>query len=89
MYLLNYIDTERKKKKKSVDGRGDRWIKMEALPGRANNAWLSITLWMVWEDKEVDAGRPGSGAEDGDPLWVPTKVADVLIEPTQGLDLVQ
>ena len=41
------------------------------------------------EDKEVDAGRPSSRAKDGDPLWVSTEVADVLVEPTQRLDLVQ
>lgn len=44
---------------------------------------------MVREDEEVDAGRPSSGAEDGDPLWVSAEVANVLIEPTQGLNLVQ
>lgn len=49
----------------------------------------SLTLRVVGEDEEVDAGRPSSGAEDRDPLWVSAKVTDVLIEPTQGLDLVQ
>lgn len=49
----------------------------------------SITFRVVREDEEVDAGRPSSGAEDGDPLWVSTEVANVLIEPTQGLNLVQ
>lgn len=44
---------------------------------------------MVRENKEVNAGRPSSRAEDGDPLWVSAEMADVLIEPTQGLDLVQ
>lgn len=44
---------------------------------------------MVREDEEVDAGGPGPGAEDGDPLRVPTKVADVLVEPAQCLNLVQ
>lgn len=44
---------------------------------------------MVREDEEVDAGGPGPGAEDGDPLGVSAKVADVLVEPAQGLDLVQ
>lgn len=44
---------------------------------------------MVREDEEVDAGRPGSRAEDGDPLRVSAKVADILVEPTEGLNLVQ
>lgn len=49
----------------------------------------SNTLRVVREDEEVDTGRPSSGAEDGDPLWVSAEVANVLVEPTQGLDLVQ
>lgn len=49
----------------------------------------SITLRVVREDEEVDAGRPSSGAEDGDPLRVSAEVADVLVEPTQGLNLVK
>lgn len=44
---------------------------------------------MVREDEEVDAGGPGSGAKDGDPLGISAKVANVLVEPAQGLDLVQ
>lgn len=44
---------------------------------------------MVREDEEVDAGGPGPGAEDGDPLGVSAEVADVLVEPAQRLDLVQ
>lgn len=43
----------------------------------------------MWEDEEVDAGSPSPGAEDGDPLWVSAEVADVLVEPAQGLNLVQ
>lgn len=50
---------------------------------------MPLTLGVVREDEEVDAGRPGAGAEDGDALGVAPKMADVLIEPTQGLDLVQ
>lgn len=49
----------------------------------------SLTLRVVWEDEEVDAGGPGSRAEDGDPLWISAEVADVLVEPAQRLDLVQ
>lgn len=49
----------------------------------------SVTLWVVWEYEEIDAGRPSSRPEDGDPLWVSTKVADVLVEPTKSLNLVQ
>lgn len=49
----------------------------------------SITLRVVREDEEVDAGSPGPGAKDGDPLRVSTEVADVLVEPAQCLDLVQ
>lgn len=48
-----------------------------------------ITFRVVREDEEVDAGRPSSGTEDGDPLWVSSEVADVLVEPAQGLNLVQ
>lgn len=44
---------------------------------------------MVREDEEVDAGGPGPGAEDGDPLRISAEVANVLIEPAQCLDLVQ
>lgn len=44
---------------------------------------------MVREDEEVDAGGPGPGAEDGDPLRVSAEVADVLVEPAQRLNLVQ
>lgn len=41
----------------------------------------SLTLWVVWEDEEVDAGGPGPRAEDGDPLGISAEVADVLVEP--------
>lgn len=41
------------------------------------------------EDEEVDAGRPSSGTEDGDSIRVAAKVADVLVEPAQRLNLVQ
>lgn len=44
---------------------------------------------MVGEDEEVHTGGPGSRAKDGDSLWVPSEVANVFIEPAQGLDLVQ
>lgn len=48
-----------------------------------------FTLGVVGEDEEVHTGGAGSGAKDGDSLRVSTKVANVFIEPTQGLDLVQ
>lgn len=50
---------------------------------------VGITLRMVRKDEKVDAGGPSSRAKDGYPLWISTKVADILIEPAQGLDLVQ
>lgn len=56
---------------------------------KKTNKTVFITLRVVWEDEEVDAGGPGPGAEDGDPLGVSAEVADVLVEPAQGLDLVQ
>lgn len=49
----------------------------------------SVTLRVVRQDEQIDAGGPSSGAKDGDPLRVPAEVADVLVEPTQGLNLVQ
>lgn len=49
----------------------------------------SLTLRVVREDEEVDAGGPGPRAEDGDPLWISAEVADVLVQPAQRLDLVQ
>lgn len=55
---------------------------------KTNDA-VFLTLRVVREDEEVDAGGPGPRAEDGDPLGVSAKVADVLVEPAQGLDLVQ
>lgn len=58
---------------------------MRAAPRKQS----SITLRVVWEDEKIDAGSPRSGAKDGDPLWVSAEVADVLVEPTQGLNLVQ
>lgn len=50
---------------------------------------MTFTLRVVREDEEVDTGGPSSRAEDGDPLRVSAKVAYVLVEPTQSLDLVQ
>lgn len=44
---------------------------------------------MVGKDEEVHTGGPGSRAKDCDSLRVATKVANVFIEPTQSLDLVQ
>lgn len=66
---------------------------MAAVPKKANKYYIatefSVTLWVVWKNEEIDTGCPSSRAEDGDPLWVSAKVADVLVEPTQGLNLVQ
>lgn len=50
---------------------------------------MTFTLRVVREDEEVDTGGPSSRAEDGDPLRVSAKVAYVLVEPTQSLNLVQ
>lgn len=50
---------------------------------------MTYTLRVVREDEEVDTGGPSSRAEDGDPLRVSAKVAYVLVEPTQSLNLVQ
>lgn len=50
---------------------------------------VQFTLRVVRQDQEVDAGSAGSGAKDGDPLRVSSEVADVLVEPAKGLDLVQ
>lgn len=41
------------------------------------------------QDEEVHAGGSCSGAKDGDPLRVSAEVSDVLVEPTQSLNLVQ
>lgn len=51
--------------------------------------WQNLTLRVVGEDEKVHTGGTGSGAKDGDSLWVSSKVANVFIEPAQGLDLVQ
>lgn len=48
-----------------------------------------FTLGVVGEDEEVHTGGAGSRAKDGDSLRVSSKVANVFIEPAQGLDLVQ
>lgn len=50
---------------------------------------IKFTLWVMRQDEEVDAGSSCSGAKDGDPLRVSAEVTDVLIEPTQSLNLVQ
>lgn len=50
---------------------------------------MTFTLRVMREDEEVDTRGPSSRAEDGDPLWVSAKVAYVLVEPTQSLNLVQ
>lgn len=69
-------------------GFNDEWRQSDAVE------WLSrrmssLTLRVVWENEEVDAGGPGPGAEDGDSLRISAEVADVLVEPAQRLDLVQ
>lgn len=50
---------------------------------------MHFTLGVVGQDEEVHTGGTGTGAKDGDSLWVSSKVANVFIEPAQGLDLVQ
>ena len=44
---------------------------------------------MVGQREQADAGGPDPGSEDRDATWVPAEIADVLTDPTQGLDLVQ
>lgn len=51
--------------------------------------WNKLTLWVVGEDEQVHTGSTSSWTKNGDSLWVSSKVADVFIEPAQGLDLVQ
>ena len=41
------------------------------------------------QGQEADAGGSRARAEDGDSLGVPTEGPDVLLDPAQGLDLVQ
>ena len=49
----------------------------------------ALTLRVMGQDQQVDAGRPGAGAEDSDPLLVAPEMADILVEPAQSLDLIQ
>lgn len=51
--------------------------------------WKNFTFGVVGKDEKVHTGGTGSWAKDGDSLWVSPKVANVFIEPAQGLDLVQ
>lgn len=51
--------------------------------------WKNFTLRVVGEDEKVHTGGTSSRAKDGDSLWVSSKVANVFIEPAQGLELVQ
>lgn len=48
-----------------------------------------LTFGVMRQDEQVDAGRSGARAEDGDPLVVAPEVADVFVEPAQSLDLIQ
>ena len=41
------------------------------------------------QGQEADAGGARTRAEDGDSLGVPTEGPDVLLDPAQGLDLIQ
>ena len=41
------------------------------------------------QGQEADTGGARARAEDGDSLGVPTEGPDVLLDPAQGLDLVQ
>lgn len=47
------------------------------------------TFRVMGQDEKVDARGSGPGSKYGDSLWVSSKVADVLIEPAQSLNLVQ
>lgn len=58
------------------------------LSFKQDNATMHITLWVVGEDEKVHAGGAGSWTEDGDSLWVSSKVANVFFQPAQRLDLV-
>ena len=49
----------------------------------------SVTLRVVGQGEKADARGPGPGAEHGDPVRVSTEGGDVLLDPAQGLDLVQ
>lgn len=48
-----------------------------------------LTFRVMGQDEQVDAGCSGARAEDGDPLVVASKMADVFVEPAQSLDLIQ
>ena len=47
------------------------------------------TLRVVGQGEQADAGGPGPRAEHGDPVGVSSEGGDVLLDPAQGLDLVQ
>lgn len=48
-----------------------------------------LTFRVMGQDEQVDAGRSSARAENGDPLVVASKMADVFVEPAQSLDLIQ
>lgn len=47
------------------------------------------TFGVVGQGEQANAGGADARAEHGDALRVAAEVADVLADPTQGLDLVQ
>ena len=49
---------------------------------------MALTFWVVRSGKQADAGSSDAGAEHGDAVGVPAEEANVLANPTQGLDLV-
>lgn len=44
---------------------------------------------MVGQSEQADAGSTDSGSEDRDATRVPSKVTDVLTDPTESLNLIQ
>ncbi len=47
------------------------------------------TFRMMGQDEKVDARGSSPRAKYGDSLWVSSEVSNVLVEPSQSLDLVQ
>ncbi len=47
------------------------------------------TFRMMGQDEKVDARSSSPRAKYGDSLWVSSEVSNVLVEPSQSLDLVQ
>lgn len=58
-------------------------------PKVISNNMKTFTFRVMGEEEKVHTGGTSSRTKDGDSLWVSSKLADVFIEPAQGLDLVQ